>query len=84
MADSVGEVMGESRPVRHRIRSGVVVAATLCVAVLAGWAVAHFSGQRTTGQTMTGGQPVAGAGRDPAAQADDEPGDRGRRGRVIG
>lgn len=38
MADSVGEVMGESRPVRHRIRSGVVVAATLCVAVLAGCA----------------------------------------------
>ncbi|MFN8021888.1 MAG: hypothetical protein U0Q03_10210 [Acidimicrobiales bacterium] len=34
------------------------VVGTLVVAIIAGWAVAHFSGQRTAGQTMTGGQPA--------------------------
>lgn len=50
-----------SLPPKGRTKPAAVAAwviGTLVVAVLAGWAVAHFSGQRTTGQTMTGGQPV--------------------------
>jgi hypothetical protein len=48
-------------PVRTPVRWGRIAAWTagvVAVAVLSGWLVAHYSGQRVAGQTMTGGLEV--------------------------
>lgn len=45
------------RRVRRPGRAAAWVVGTVAAASLAGWAVAHSSGQRLSGQTMTGGLP---------------------------
>lgn len=46
-----------ARPVRWA-RLAAWTVGVVAVAVLSGWLVAHYSGQRVAGQTMTGGQEV--------------------------
>lgn len=52
-----GQAQLPARAVRRHGRTAAWVAGTVAVAVLSGWLVARFSGQRAPGQTITGGIP---------------------------